>query len=74
MNAVDAPFITCRICKHPLTITTCTVDEHGNAVHVECYEKKLLIRSGETLIVPPKNENEATRSLAFANSLTPFFL
>jgi hypothetical protein len=32
-----APFLTCRICDQPVQLETTKVDEHGKAVHEECY-------------------------------------
>jgi len=74
MDSSNSLFVACRICGHPVTIETCTVDEQGSAVHEECYAQELLERSARSLIFPPKNENDGMDTLAFANVFIPFCL
>ena len=60
MDSSNSLFVACRICGHPVTFVTCTVDEQGSAVHEECYAQELLARSAESLIFPRKNEKKMT--------------
>ena len=71
MDSSNSLFMACRICGHPVTIATCTVDEQCSAVHEECYAQELLERSAGSLIVPPRNENDGMDTLAFANVFIP---
>jgi predicted amidophosphoribosyltransferase len=34
----------CSICGEPVNLQTATCDEHGKAVHEECYVQKILAR------------------------------
>jgi len=35
------PFIACAICGKPVEIETSKTDSHGEAVHEECYARKV---------------------------------
>jgi len=71
MDSSNSLFMACRLCGHPVTIATCTVDEQCSAVHEECYAQELLERSAGSLIVPLRNENDRMDTLAFANVFIP---
>ena len=68
MDSMNVSLI-CRICGHPVTIASCTVDEQGSAVHEECHAEELLTRAARSLVLPPKNEREGMDSLAFGRTL-----
>ena len=38
---LDTP--ACKICGMPVCLETCKIDEHGRAVHEDCYVEKLLL-------------------------------
>jgi len=42
-KAVDATpaLITCSICRQPVVLEKCKIDEDGHAVHANCYFQKL---------------------------------
>jgi hypothetical protein len=35
------PILACSICRQPIDLKHCKTDENGNAVHEECYVKKI---------------------------------
>lgn len=40
--AETQPFVlVCPICNKPVRLETCNTDEHGNAVHEDCYILKI---------------------------------
>jgi hypothetical protein len=42
----------CWICGHPVDLETCTTDEHGMAVHADCYAvKAALAKQSKPLMV-----------------------
>lgn len=45
-SAQDAPqrSFACRICTEPIFLETSKTDEHGRAVHEECYVRKTISR------------------------------
>jgi hypothetical protein len=45
-------FPTCSVCNEPVEIEAATVDEHGNAIHEECWLRKM--RRQEQSQQPPK--------------------
>lgn len=74
MDDFNAPVLVCHICGHFVALTTCTIDEDGNAVHEECYAKELQLRWDRSLIFPTTNENGPKGVLAFVNQFIPFAL
>jgi len=57
MDALNTSPMICHLCGHQVTITTCTVDENGKAVHEECYNRELAARMDGSINLPRKNEN-----------------
>jgi hypothetical protein len=46
----------CWICRNPIDVRTCKTDEHGMAVHGDCYFLKLwLSRRGAEISTPHPN-------------------
>jgi hypothetical protein len=75
MDALNTSPMICHLCGHQVTITACTVDENGKAVHEECYNRELATRFNESINLPRKNENDfGMASLAFGNLVIPFLL
>ena len=73
MDSLNTSLMICHLCGHPVTITACTADENGKAVHEECYDQELATRSDGSIIPPRKNENDfGMSSLAFGNLFIPF--
>jgi hypothetical protein len=51
----------CWICRNPVDMRTCKTDEHGMAVHGDCYFLKLwLLRRGAEISTPPPNRLPAS--------------
>ncbi len=48
--------VSCVICKAPVELERCKVDEHGDAVHEACYVAKLA-RNGSLRLVRTKLES-----------------
>lgn len=42
MNSIGPPFRLCWICGKVLDLGNCQVNEHGNAVHENCYVVAML--------------------------------
>ena len=74
MDANNTSVLICHICGHPVTVTICTVDENGHAVHEECYSQELRSRFNTSLIFPTKDESDSFASLAFMKQIIPFAL
>lgn len=47
----------CRICKFPVSLEACKIDENGCAVHEECYRRKIVQEQTD------RDENEAQELL-----------
>ena len=37
LNAAAKGLLSCRVCGTPVALESCKTDEHGKAVHDECY-------------------------------------
>lgn len=48
------PIHTCWLCSKDADLTTCKIDEHGKAVHDDCYAAKLALEAGR-LAQPPNS-------------------
>jgi hypothetical protein len=52
------PALICSICCKPVAVQTSKTDEHGRAIHEECYVLKLqLLHASEPSRKPPETES-----------------
>lgn len=51
MGSQPFPEVSCVLCSKPVNLQTVSTDEHGQAVHEECYFKRLTSSTGNTAAV-----------------------
>ena len=55
MASQQMPTYTCWICGNRVALERCKVDEHGQAVHEDCYMAKIHVQNGN----PPQSSDPA---------------
>ena len=55
MASQQEPIYICWICGNRVSLERCKIDEHGEAVHENCYVSKLTLQNGNT----PQSPNPA---------------
>jgi hypothetical protein len=52
--------ITCGVCGDPVNLENCRTDEHGKAVHQNCYIAGILQETGKKVVRPRARLRAAT--------------
>jgi len=55
MASRQDPIHICWICGNRVSLERCKIDEHGRAVHEDCYVAKIALQNGNT----PQSPNPA---------------
>lgn len=58
-------FYFCRICDHGVDLKTCKTDEHGMAVHEECYVGRVSLTSDSIRLVTRKPVHHVPHVIVF---------